>query len=103
MQAGFLVAAVQRAALRPPQRRPSHRMQVREAMMVMQTSPELLRSAVFDAVTEGAWTPADVVASVATDYVADRATIVAVLWDLVEEGLIRYDASLQFAGFRRCC
>lgn len=72
-------------------------------MMVMQTSPEVLRSAVFDAVREGAWIPADVVASVATDYVADRATIVAVLWDLVEEGVIRYDASLQFAGFRPCC
>jgi hypothetical protein len=78
-------------------------MQVRKAMIVMQTSPEALRSAVFDAVREGAWTPADVVAAVATDYVADRATIVAVLWDLVEEGAIRYDASLQFAGFRPCC
>jgi hypothetical protein len=72
-------------------------------MMVMLTNPEVLRTAVWDAVQEGAWTPADVVASVATDYVADRATIVAVLWDLVEEGVIRYDASLQFAGFRPCC
>lgn len=71
--------------------------------MVTRTSPETLRTAVWDAVREGSWTTADVVASVATDYVADRATIVAVLWDLVEEGVIRYDASLQFAGFRPCC
>lgn len=71
--------------------------------MVTRTSPETLRTAVWEAVREGAWTTSDVVASVATDYVEDRATIVAVLWDLVEEGAIRYDASLQFAGFRPCC
>lgn len=69
-------------------------------MMTTRTSPEALRAAVMNAVHEGAWAPADVVASVATDYAVDRCTIVATLWDLVEDGLLRYDASLQFAGFR---
>lgn len=72
-------------------------------MMVTRTSPETLRTAVVDAVREGAWTTSDVVASVATDYSADRATIVAVLWDLVEDGIVRYDASLRLGGFRPCC
>ena len=69
-------------------------------MMVTRTSPEALRTAVCTAVTEGAWSSADVVASVATDYITDRAGIVAVLWDLVDEGVLRYDGSGQFAGFR---
>ncbi len=69
-------------------------------MTSTQTSPEALRTAVCSAVEEGAWTAADVVASVATDSAADRGTILATLWDLVEEGVLRYDASLQFAGFR---
>ena len=71
-------------------------------MLATHANPEALRTAVLTAVEDGAWTTADVVASVATDYTADRATIVAMLWDLVEDGLVRYDNSLQFAGFR-CC
>jgi hypothetical protein len=71
-------------------------------MLATHANPESLRAAVLTAVEDGAWTTADVVASVATDYTADRATIVATLWDLVDDGLVRYDNSLRFAGFR-CC
>ncbi|HLN78729.1 MAG TPA: hypothetical protein VK204_16920 [Nocardioidaceae bacterium] len=71
-------------------------------MLATHANPESLRAAVLIAVEDGAWTTADVVASVATDYTADRATIVATLWDLVDDGLVRYDNSLRFAGFR-CC
>ncbi len=71
-------------------------------MMAVQTEPLTLRHAVRRAVEEGAWAPADVVASVATDYAADRAVVLATLWDLVEEGCLRYDGSLLFAGFRPC-
>lgn len=71
-------------------------------MIVTRTDPETLRSAVCAAVREGAWTPCDVVATVATDFGADRARIIAVLWDLVDEGLLCYDASLQPCGFRPC-
>jgi hypothetical protein len=71
-------------------------------MIATQTDPELLRAAVCTAVREGAWTPCDVVASVATDYSADRSHVVAILWDLVDEGLLCYDASLQPCGFRPC-
>jgi hypothetical protein len=71
-------------------------------MIVTQTSPEALRAAVRAAVRDGAWTPCDVVASVATDYSSDRGHIIAVLWDLVEEGVLCYDASLQPCGFRPC-
>ncbi|HET7533298.1 MAG TPA: hypothetical protein VF012_06070 [Nocardioidaceae bacterium] len=69
-------------------------------MLTVRTTPETLRTAVCEAVGEGAWTPADVVASVATDYASDRASIVAVLWDLVEEGLLAYDGSGRFACFK---
>lgn len=72
-------------------------------MLSMQANPLTLRAAVQTAVEEGAWTTADVVASVATDYAADRGQIVAVLWDLVGDGVIFYDASRKFAGFRPCC
>lgn len=72
-------------------------------MLATQSDPVTLRTAVLGAVVDGAWTPADVVASVATDYAADRAAVIATLWDLVDDGLIRYDADLQLAGFRPCC
>lgn len=71
-------------------------------MLATQAEPFTLRHAVLSAVEEGAWSPADVVASVATDYSADRARVVAMLWDLVDEGCLRYDGSLLFAGFRPC-
>lgn len=69
-------------------------------MITTQTSPDALRTAVRTAVQEGAWTAADVVASVATDYAVDRGSIIATLWDLVDDGVLCYDSSLQFAGFR---
>lgn len=69
-------------------------------MIATQTDPEALRTAVWDAVREGAWTPCDVVASVATDYGTDRGHIIAILWDLVEEGLLFYDAAVQPCGFK---
>lgn len=69
-------------------------------MLAMQANPEVLRTAVHDAVKQGAWAPTDVVASVASDSIADRRQIIATLWDLVEEGVLVYDASMQFAGFR---
>lgn len=71
-------------------------------MLATHTEPVTLRTAVLDAVVDGAWTPADVVASVATDFTTDRAAVVAVLWDLVDDGQLRYDSSLHFAGFRPC-
>jgi hypothetical protein len=69
-------------------------------MRVTQVDPRALRAAVREAVADGAWAPTDVVASVASDFVADRAQIVATLWDLKEEGVLVYDASTQFPGFR---
>ena len=71
-------------------------------MLATQAAPVTLRSAVLGAVEEGAWAPADVVASVATDYTADRAAVLATLWDLVDEGCLRYDGTSVFAGFRPC-
>ena len=72
-------------------------------MLALQANPRTLRLAVYDAVVDGAWAPSDVVASVASDSSADRRQIIATLWDLVEDGILVYDASLQFAGFRPCC
>lgn len=71
-------------------------------MIATETIASTLRTAVCTAVREGAWSPADVVASVATDYGTDRGHIVATLWDLVEDGLLRYDTSVQLGlgGFR---
>ncbi len=69
-------------------------------MTVLQDNPNELRSVVFDVVADGAWTTADVVASVASDVVIDRADVVATLWDLVDEGVLRYDCTAQFPGFR---
>lgn len=71
-------------------------------MLATRTEPVTLRTAVRRAVEEGAWAPADVVASVATDYTADRATVVATLWDLVDEGCLRYVGTTLVAGFRPC-
>jgi hypothetical protein len=69
-------------------------------MTVLQDNPQELRELVYDVVADGAWTTADVVASVATDFVVDRADVVATLWDLVDEGALRYDCTAQFPGFR---
>lgn len=71
-------------------------------MLATQAEPVTLRSAVLSAVEEGAWAPVDVVASVATDYTTDRAAVIAVLWDLVDEGCLRYDGTSVFSGFRPC-
>lgn len=69
-------------------------------MRVTQVEPHALREAVREAVAGGAWSPTAVVASVASDSAADRAHIIATLWDLKEEGLLVYDATGQFPGFR---
>lgn len=71
-------------------------------MLAEKATPRTLRDAVQEAVMDGAWSPCDVVASVASDSSADRRQIIAALWDLVEEGVLVYDASMQFAGFRPC-
>ena len=71
-------------------------------MLATQAEPVTLRSAVLSAVEEGAWAPVDVVASVATDYTTGRAVVIAVLWDLVDEGCLRYDGTSAFSGFRPC-
>ncbi len=69
-------------------------------MHAMQTEPNRLRTAVHRVVAEGAWAPADIVASVASDSIEDRRAIIATLWDLVSEGVLTYDATHQFPGFR---
>jgi hypothetical protein len=69
-------------------------------MTTLQDNPSELRALVYDVVADGAWTTADVVASVATDIVVDRAAVVATLWDLVDDGALRYDCCAQFPGFR---
>lgn len=91
-----LVAA--RARLGTSLTKGSHQKEM--AMLATQAEPVTLRAAVLSAVQEGAWAPADVVASVATDNVADRAAVIATLWDLVEEGCLRYDGALVSPGFR---
>ena len=69
-------------------------------MTIVQNNPGELRSLVYDVVAEGAWTTADVVASVASDFAGDRTDVVATLWDLVDDGALRYDCAAQFPGFR---
>jgi hypothetical protein len=69
-------------------------------MTQLQDRPDELRSTVYHVVTDGCWTTADVVATVATDSVADRADVVATLWDLVDDGALRYDGTAGFPGFR---
>lgn len=69
-------------------------------MRVTQVDPHLLRTAVAEAVANGAWSPTAVLASVASDSVADRARIMATLWDLKEDGVLVYDSTSQFPGFR---
>lgn len=54
--------------------------------MTIQASPAELTELVLSAVTEGAWTPADVTATVTCECRADRSDVVATLWDLVESG-----------------
>jgi hypothetical protein len=53
-----------------------------------------------DAVASGAWAPMEVMAAVACDFTTDRAEILATLWDLRDDGLLCYDASGNFPGFR---
>ncbi len=69
-------------------------------MRVNQLDPLELRTAVKAAVVDGAWSPTAVVASVASDSVADRAEIIATLWDLRDDGFLVYDVSGRFPGFR---
>ena len=54
--------------------------------MTIKASPAELTERVMRAVAEGAWTPADVTATVTSEFRADRSDVVATLWDLVESG-----------------
>ena len=69
-------------------------------MRASQVHPQQLRDAVTEAVTDGAWSPMAVIAAVACDFPADRAEVMATLWDLRDEGLLVYDASGHVPGFR---
>jgi hypothetical protein len=69
-------------------------------MRVTDVNPQVLRTAVTDAVASAARAPMEVMAAVACDFTTDRAEILATLWDLRDDGLLRYDASGNFPGFR---
>ena len=62
--------------------------------------PQTVRDHVHRAVRNGAWAPADVVATVTADTATTRAEVLATLWDLVDEGHLVYDASTPFPEFR---
>jgi hypothetical protein len=73
--------------------------------MTTRTIPAELTDRVRTAVAEGAWTPADVTATVTSECRADRSDVVATLWDLVDTGeLVCCHHHGQFgfrtAGFR---
>ncbi len=54
--------------------------------MTTQAPPAQLTERVLAAVADGAWTPADVTATVTSEFRAARSDVVATLWDLVETG-----------------
>jgi hypothetical protein len=68
--------------------------------MTLQATPAELTASVLDAVSEGAWAPVDVAATVTSRVRADRSHVVATLWDLVEEGTLVYDRHAPSPGFR---
>ena len=68
--------------------------------MTLQATPAELSASVLDAVSEGAWAPVDVAATVTSRVLADRSHVVATLWDLVEEGALVYDRHAPSPGFR---
>jgi hypothetical protein len=62
-------------------------------------APATLTEAVIAAVGEGAWSPADVVATVADQH-ADRHDVMATLWDLVDAGVLTYHPDIASPAFR---
>jgi hypothetical protein len=63
-------------------------------------APARLTEAVLTAVEEGAWSPADIVATVADQH-ADRSDVMATLWDLVDAGVLTYVPDVAYPAFRR--
>jgi hypothetical protein len=68
--------------------------------MTLQATPAELTDSVLTAVADGAWSPTDVAATVTAEVRAGRSDVVATLWDLVDEGVLVYDAGVGMPGFR---
>lgn len=63
------------------------------------TAPATLTDAVLTAVENGAWSPADIVATVADQH-AERCDVMATLWDLVDAGVLVYVPDIAYPAFR---
>ena len=68
--------------------------------MTMQAAPAERSDRVLDAVAHGAWTPADVNATVTSELRADRSDVLATLWDLVDAGELTCCRHHDQFGFR---
>jgi hypothetical protein len=68
--------------------------------MTIQATPAELSTRVLAAVLEGAWSPADVTATVTSELRADRSDVVATLWDLVASGELTAGTENGQFGFR---
>lgn len=68
--------------------------------MTLSTTPAELTASVLSAVTDGAWSPGDVAATVTAEVRAGRSDVVATLWDLVDAGMLVYDGNAASPGFR---
>ena len=68
--------------------------------MTLHTTPADLEDLVLTAVLRGAWSSADVVATVTAEASTGRSDVIAMLWDLVDDGILRYDGRPAFPGFR---
>lgn len=68
--------------------------------MTILATPADLTFRVLAAVADGAWTPADVTATVTSELRADRSDVVATLWDLVESGDLTCTHDNGQFGFR---
>lgn len=68
--------------------------------MSIQATPAELTERVLSAVADGAWTPADVTATVTSEFPAGRSDVVATLWDLVDAGEVECCHHHGQFGFR---
>jgi hypothetical protein len=68
--------------------------------MTSPATPAELRTSVLAAVHDGAWSAVDVAATVIAEIRAERAVVLAMLWDLVEDGTLVYDGTPPRPGFR---
>jgi hypothetical protein len=68
--------------------------------MPILASPADLTFRVLAAVADGAWTSADVTATVTSELRAERCDVVATLWDLVESGDLTCTHDNRQFGFR---